>query len=90
MYNREFFCIIYNLIFIIDNNPSQIIQKKWGGQKKGGKSAPLFNRLFLYNKKGDLSKQRTYRNCVLFQCTKKHLFHRNAPTDKLYFILSHQ
>ena len=26
----------------------------------------------------------------LFQCTKKPLFYRNAPTDKLYFVLSHQ
>ncbi len=48
MYNREFFRIIYNPIFIIDN-PSQIISKKRGEQKKGGKLAPLFNRLYIKN-----------------------------------------
>jgi hypothetical protein len=40
--------------------------------------------------KGDLSKQRISRNCIFFQRTKKCLFYRNAPTDKFYFILSHQ
>ncbi len=40
--------------------------------------------------KGDLSKQCTSSNRILFQRTKKCPFYRDTPTDKLYFILSHQ